>query len=343
MSLIFTADLHQTDLPRDEYRWGLFEWLAEQARKYKVKRVILGGDLTDAKDKHSALLTNRMVEGIQKIAEQASVIICRGNHDYVDEANPFFEFVQKLSCVDFITEPTELQPNELGKILILPNTRDYEKAWADLNFKKYDYIFCHQAFDGCMSENGTKLAGIPPSVFAGTKAKVWSGDIHTRQKVGKNIEYVGAPYRIRFGDDFEPRVLLIKDDGAMKDLFYPCMKKHLIEVAGDDPVKLFKRELKRLEVNPEDQVKLRVKLAREDYPTWPAIKKELGDVASNFYIVLTGPELGAMQRAKVDLKDERQTSSRGATPEKALQRYAKREAIPEGLLEAGKGFLHGTR
>src|SRR5205814_1607714 len=90
--------------------------------------------------------------------------------------------------------------------LFLPHTNNYKRDWKGLDFSKYQWIFAHNTFQGA-NIGPRRLEGIPTSIFP-RNAKVISGDIHVPQHFGP-IEYVGAPYRIDFGDDYEPRVLFL--------------------------------------------------------------------------------------------------------------------------------------
>ncbi|HWY34909.1 MAG TPA: hypothetical protein VNX68_09695, partial [Nitrosopumilaceae archaeon] len=69
MSILITSDLHLTDKDRDEYRWGLFPWLKQQIISYKPTTLLFLGDTTDAKDRHSAKLTNRIVDCFTDLAK----------------------------------------------------------------------------------------------------------------------------------------------------------------------------------------------------------------------------------------------------------------------------------
>lgn len=342
MSIIASADLHLTDKPSDEYRWGLFPFLIKQVRKTGAKFVVLAGDITDAKDKHSAILTNRMVDNLAMLGKEAMVIILRGNHDYIDEGNPFFGFARHLKNVSFIVKPT-LMILTGYEVLLLPNTRDYEKDWKGLDFAAPKFIFAHQTFDGCLTENGTRLPGIPPSVFAGTKAKVFSGDIHVPQKIGKNIEYIGAPYRIRFGDSFEPRVLFIGDDGKTEDLKLSVQSKVLVDLSSPssakEVVKLLNRALDKAEVFNGDQVKVRVSMKRSAFADWPAIRAAIVVAAVDNGIELVGPELVAELTKSEKPKDGQKLLVEAVSPLGMLQAYAKKKALPNELKIAGEAIL----
>jgi 3',5'-cyclic AMP phosphodiesterase CpdA len=346
LSILFTADLHLTPDPKNLYRWRIFKFLESQLIKYGPDVVVLGGDLTDNKDEHPSWLVNNMVRGIEGLAQYCPVIILRGNHDYVEEAQPFFDFITQdidrgNSYVQFVKEPTG---RTIGgySVLFLPNTRHHEEDWKGIDFNKFDYIFCHQTFDGSLSENGTKLGGIPPSVFGKTKARVYAGDIHKPQRVGKTIEHVGSPYRMRFGDEFTPRVLLIQrskfGEHSQTNLYPDGMMKHVIDLDISDPVTTldvwFNEGMNWAE---GDQVKVRVTLDRADIPSWPKIKSGIQRVAKKYKVELFGPELKMASQGKA-IQGKRGAQAR-RSPAQALDSYAKSQGLSKGLLAAGQGFL----
>lgn len=361
MNILFTADLHFTDNPRDDYRWDLLPWLAKMCRQHKVDLVVIGGDITDAKDKHPSALVNKLVRGLSEIAEHAPVVILKGNHDYIDEGEPFFGFTNKVASgydIKFLVDPgvvstkTYKPLGPAGNLLFLPNAKDYRTEWDELEevgWDKYELIFTHATFDGCESESGFKLSGIPPSYFKGAK-KVWSGDIHKPQMVGRNIEYVGAPYRIRFGDAFVPRVVLLDrtPSGIWRslDLRYKCQGKHIVEIDNPASPKAAINKLANttetggLEIYEGDQVKVRVRLPRSAYPDWPAIKEALIAEAVTQNLQLTGPELVA-----IDEPRQKQASRQAAQPQdagsplEALAAYAEEKDVPDELRNAGERYL----
>lgn len=347
MNILFTADLHFTDNPRDEYRWGLLPWLAKMARQHKVDKVVLGGDITDAKDKHSAVLVNRLTQGLIDIANQTELHIYRGNHDCIDEGEPFFGFARGLKSrysIHFITEPTRD-----GPLLFLPNTKNWKEEWSYLNFSEPEMIFAHATFDGCTSESGYKLVGIPPSTFRGAR-KVWSGDVHKQQMVGRNIEYVGAPYRIRFGDAFEPRVVLLEkypdNTWFSKDFHYRCQGKHLIEIDNPATPRAAANQLANtqetggLTIYEGDQVKVRVRLKRSAYPDWPAIKEAIIEEAKAAKLQLTGPELVAIEENQQKLSaSAKDTPQDDGSPLDALRTWAEPKDLPTPLFDAGEAYL----
>lgn len=330
MRAIVTADLHLTDNPKHEYRWDLFPWLRKELKTHRVDSVFLLGDITDAKDRHSSRLVNKLVSEIRSLGSLCSVFILRGNHDYLEESEPFFKFLNMLPGVYFITEPFFALTTD--SVLLLPNTRNYKKEWEPLNFKHYKYIFTHQSYDGCISENGTKLGGIPPSVFKGIEGHVISGDIHVPQKVGKNITYVGAPYRIRFGDAYNPRVLLL-GEGKQIDLHLETTSLELLDVTGVDDF------AKRMERLPDKaKLKIRVHLNRENFPDWPSIRKEIEEIVHS----VAGWELTSLSLVTAKQKAKTLKIESTESPEEVVKAFSKKRNLDKHLAKLGVALLKET-
>ena len=124
-----TSDIHLTDNVRDQDRWKLLPWITKQAKKFEADYVVIAGDVTDQKDRHSAVLVNKVVKQLRKLAAVCHVIILKGNHDFIDEVNPFFGFVNAIENVTFIVKNTDVNLTVDGcdvKALFLPNTKRYQ-------------------------------------------------------------------------------------------------------------------------------------------------------------------------------------------------------------------------
>lgn len=262
MTTLVTGDLHASAHSRDEYRWHFIErTLPALVAEHDVSRVIIVGDLTESKDGHPAGLVNRLVDAFAALAEHAHVYCLRGNHDYLAEQVPFFRFLSHIERVRWINEPTALKLRGLGRCLFLPHTRNLDD-WVDWMFDEdgFDWFFCHQTFAD--ANLGSAKATGPAAPFTGDALAI-SGDVHTPQKLGKVI-YVGAPYLIDFGDQFEPRILLLKDK-TMKSIPVDGPQKRLMVLSGKDPLAGLKLEhchplLGIFKVNAGDVVKVKVEL-----------------------------------------------------------------------------------
>lgn len=332
--MILTADIHLTDKPEDTYRWDLFPWLAQQADNDRVLAIL--GDLTDAKDRHSAKLVNRLTYAMKALGQAFDMVLfIKGNHDYVDKDNPFFGYLQTLEDVYVIAvEPAAF---DIGNrvVLAIPNSTEFAAEYDSYGWNDYDVVLTHQTYDGCLTENGTRLGGVPPSIFKGFKGKVWSGDIHVPQKVGPVIEYVGAPYRVRFGDQFAPRV--VQYDLSTKratDLHYLCPSKHTITIGNLADLHKHRKAIAR-----GDQVKVRVLLKRVDYAGWPALRAEIKTEAEARGWLLTGPLLEPLKQNRPETDKAQAVGRERAAPEALVRQHAKHKRMSREAEDTGLAIL----
>lgn len=341
-SALVTADLHLNDNSRDSYRHEFMKnTLPKYIRKYSPKYLLILGDLTDEKDRHRSELVNAVVGYIQTYSCLVrEVIILRGNHDCLDPSAPFFEFLGRLEHVTWITHPMTKTYDELGVCLFLPHTRNHEKDWAKFNFAPYKrdpncgWIFCHNAFEGAVSESGRRLSGIPTDIFP-EKAMVLSGDIHVPQRIGP-VQYVGAPYTITFGDKYQPRVRLLgKRHGKLIVDNQLCEgpQKRTIDIPNLD-----KLDKHVDEFDEGDLLKLRVHLKAEEYPRWQEIKSNLRDWADKHGGILC--EIQPVKQTK-SIKLNRKNVSIKSDIE-LLQMYVKRKGIAPSVLKTGLKLMEQT-
>ncbi len=332
MSTIITSDLHFALGSSVEYRLGILKWLKEAAKKYKVDQVLILGDVTESKDEHSAHLVQAVTKGIYELGQVTRVIILRGNHDYLDPTTPFFGFLSKFPGVGFVVNPAEISlkiNKSVNSTLFLPHTRDVSSDWDGFDFSGYDYIFVHHTFTGALAENGQKLKGTATSIFAGTEAVIYSGDIHVPQTLGP-IEYVGSPYRMRFGDRFEPRLLLLKG-GSVSELHYPCPNKHVVEV-----LKSGKFAFPTGTPDRDDLIKVRVHVEPGDFAEWNDIRQRVRDRCHKLdWFVITIEPLIEEQ----DPKSTKGVQSSFVDPTTTIKEFCKRRALDEKTGKTGRILL----
>lgn len=340
MTTLVTSDLHVTDAPRDAYRWELFAWLRGLVLTHHVEDVLILGDLTDAKDRHSASLVNRLIEELHTLSEVVTVWLLKGNHDYIDEATPFFGFAGRLNNIVYAGEPSITTGIGGAACAFLPSTRNHEREWEGLDLSSCRWIFCHQTFTGALSENGTELSGTPAEYFDDLpkSCRVVSGDIHVPQTLHKGrITYVGSPYRVHFGDTFIPRVLLL-DGNKMSDLHLPGVSRELVVARSVD-------EITALGFPRLTQVKVRLKLPRAEYPDWPRLREEIVGLAAEREWVLCGMELLSAEVKTVHSVsiDSAESDEVVRSPNEVVCEYAKVKNLDRETLDAGCVFVRNAR
>lgn len=332
--VLLTTDWHLNSNPRDAYRHDWQRELCSVVADNHVDTVAFLGDLTDDKDNHSAALVNKIIDHLSNLRDKcAHIYFLRGNHDYVNPDCPFFQFIEAMPGFSWINTPQHLRVPGLGgrTALFLPHTHDYERDWHDVPFDRdADVIFAHNTFAGTISESGKQLTGIPTSVFP-KGVPVYSGDIHIPQEVGP-VTYVGSPYTVDFGDDYQPRVLILNGTRVQS---IPCSgtQKRLIEATSA------KHALRRLgNISNKDIVKLRVAVA--DRTKWKATKQWLLDEASKLGVrVLLEPVLEQQQPRT----GKRYRVEAARRDDEVFADYCAALGVPEDLAKAGMRYVRPVK
>lgn len=330
-----TADPHFSSNPRDSYRWKfLEETLPALIAEHAVERVLVLGDLTEAKTGHSAELVNRLSDGFARIAELADVVLHKGNHDYLAEDVPFFRYMGHLPRVRWINEPTRLKLRGLGDCMFFPHSHKWSECWAAAGGPgmQLDWFFCHQTFCGADLGYGRRAEGTAAPFPKG--ARVVSGDVHSPQKIGPVI-YVGAPYLIDFGDAYEPRVLLL-EGGKARSVPVPGPQKRLMVLSGRDPLAALPGKLKHPlndalpQINAGDVVKTRVELPAGSEYSRADIRASVREWAEK-----VGVELYAVEVIAPKTGPTRARAVHRSTDAELVRAYAKRMKKGKATVAAG--------
>lgn len=303
MRVLVTADLHLTNRPLDNYRWEFFQWLREQ----RFETLVILGDLVDDKDFHCSTFVNRVVEELVTLTEAGhEVHLLMGNHDYSCPESPFFEFIKHYPGCYYHATP---QIWELGNMrwAFYPHSREPERYQADMCRGEdvgVDFTLCHQMFRGAVSERGKRLDGWQPGSLVGA-GKIFAGDVHVPQVVGQ-VEYVGAPYPIHFGDDYEPHVVLVNSEGrTWSYLEPPHLQKIVLEVNDPSQIEF------AANWRAGDQVKVVLKIGRSDFGRWEHYRKQVRRICERNELVLCGIELKERVRVRLTTQPRRMATSHG--------------------------------
>lgn len=329
---LITTDLHLTANPRDDYRWGLWAWLRKECEKNNVQTLLILGDVTDAKDRHPAVLINRIVKEIDACrAVVPRIIINMGNHDYETTGNPFLGFLSTLSGVTFASRPSDTS-SEGEAALFLPHTKAPLKDWGSFDWSMYRFVFMHQTVDGSIASNGQKMTG---DVFPDMRAagKIYSGDIHVPQIIN-GVEYIGSPYHVHFGDSFKPRCVLLDGFGKPRDLHFRTIQRRTIECL---PGEFYVSGLPTLELRKGDQVKIRVHLQRSELQDWLEIKRQVIKSLKEAEVEVFGIEL-IVPKQRRRLKDDSALTA-GTSDENVVLGFVEIEDIGAEALDVGLDLL----
>ena len=322
MILLFT-DTHLDDLPDNEYRWGCFEHVHRLIDQYDVSAVFNLGDAWDRKDRFTSAFVNRLVDEIENVGARVPFTILKGNHDNPLRGPVFFDFVNgRLPGVRYVTKP---QP--CGDLLLLPFSPNPVAEWKDIDFVKYKAAFMHVTPTGSISENGFELPGTRlPTVPKGLK--LYTGDVHVPQRIGQ-FTVVGCPHPIKFGDRFQPRILLLDEDTfeIVEEIPIGTIHKRVIEVNSIEA-------LRRIDVEAGDKARIRFSLPASDIDRWGEIEAAILAWSRDNRVEVVSTE--------ADLRVDRAVPGEvdtDASPEAVFRQFAGEEGIEGGLLDVGLELL----
>lgn len=348
MVVLVTSDLHLSDNPRDHYRHEFIDQLIEVIREEKVTRLLVLGDLTEKKDRHNSWLTNSVVEYFHTLSTWCPIVILQGNHDALDVNVPFFNFLHYVAGgrgghIQWIGNPTEMDVPELGRCLFLPHTTSYRDRWSfvlgldvkDLPAKKYEYIFAHNTFKGTISESGVELDGIPLDIFP-KSVPVISGDVHKPQQVGQ-VTYVGSPYLVDFGDDFEPRMLLLRKGQPPESI--PCLgpQKRLVQIEYSPGSNFIVTGV----VHEGDILKVRVPVTKDLYVHWNEIQRRIREWGESHGVEIhtIQPVLETSRRIRKDKNSRSSVDDTRESDRQLVERYASIHKYGSKVVRVGHSFV----
>ncbi len=323
MKFLITSDIHLSDKPRDAYRFGLFPWLLAQQKIHRSEITFILGDITEFKDRHSASLVNKLVESLMML--KSPVYILKGNHDYIDAGTPFFKFLSNIDGVHFVSQALHDKQYKFSMIPHQPGQVEFDMECHQV--PKGHSIMLHQTIQGAIAETGGTLTGLqwPLSGFD----NVYSGDVHKPQKVGP-VTYIGAPYRVRFGDEYTPRVLLVDSENNQTDLHFPAPKKAILRIRSPD-------EIATQGLQKGDQVKITLELAREEVVQWSQYKEQILHVCRELSLEVYGVELKVSSSKRERIK----LNGASKTPYDHFKAFCSAEQVPQQMSKVGAKIIGG--
>lgn len=332
MRALITADFHLTSRPADEYRWGVFPWLRRLVKKHRADHVLILGDLTDRKDEHDSVLVNRLVSELLQLKKLARVTLLKGNHDYgADPATPFFGFLDGTG-LPYYRAPAQVTLADGERVFFLPHVRNPAEEWPAPKHLKDCTVFFHAAVKGAVYETGRPATdGVDPDYFKHALLAV-GGDVHAPQWVGDRVVYAGAPHPVHYGDEYQPRALLLAGGKVLSIKSKDAPRKLVRGLLGSDR---FER-LARADLRPGDMVRLTVQLPRSEFCDWPRHRKVILEVAARLGITLGGLALTE------DKEGQPAPAAKGTArlrPAALLERWAKRQRLDPRVTAAGKEIL----
>lgn len=234
-TLIFTdIHLHQHKKSSDRLQncLDVLEWVFVTALENNVENILFLGDLFHDRQKIDALTYIKTFQLFEKYCKEAAfdVYLLLGNHDLWFYQKHDISSVVPLRAFDnihVVDSPCTLNLKFKNKkeypVSFLPYTHDpvtdIKNIKNDSNFK---ILLGHIAVDGATlnSMHGThaevsiehdgEMVKCGIGMFEGWN-QVFLGHYHAEQQLTPNVEYVGSPLELSFGEAFQEKHIVIYD------------------------------------------------------------------------------------------------------------------------------------
>jgi DNA repair exonuclease SbcCD nuclease subunit len=276
------------------------EWVFQVAEENNVKHLLFLGDLFHERQKIDVLTYQKTFEIFEKYLGKLGlqVFLLLGNHDlwHLQKWDISSVFpLRSIPGVTVVDRPCTL--DVAGRpVSFLPYTHNPALDLARIKNKADFRLLCgHVAIDGAMwnvmhnirsevhIEHDGDMTKVGAAVFDGWD-QVFLGHYHAQQKLAENVEYIGSPLQLSFGEAFQHKHILIYDLDThektyvrnnfspqhfiipQKDLDKYELKGNFIEVIVDDIAKSDVAELRSGILKSNEVGSLTIKQAEKVAP-----------------------------------------------------------------------------
>ena len=221
---LLANDLHASKENIEEFNKNWKE-LLEVAGKYKVERILIGGDLFTSRSSQTLSVLLAVHDFMQYVeGENFSILLANGNHDKVDQKANFgycdiFIGMPQVNVVDgyrmacfgkICVTMIDYFPENDGFLDVLREAERYvQRGYSDRDH----YLYIHEGIIGGLSSPSE--TDLPSNVFDSIWKRIFVGHYHNRRKIaGTNIEYIGASRQHNYGEDDMKGYTILFSDGS---------------------------------------------------------------------------------------------------------------------------------
>lgn len=222
---------HKKSLDRLNDCLKCLDWCFQQACENQVDAVLFGGDMLHERQKIDSFTFTEVFKVLEKYQNKKfKTYLLLGNHDMwfsskwtVNSIYPF----GSLNNFETVTETKEIKILDSNWHFI-PYTHNPVEELSKLPKKnvKDSYLLGHLAIDGSKLNSAGSIADVAIE-HDGDMTKVdktlftdyihsFFGHYHSAQKLAKNVEYIGSPLQLSFGEAHEDKHIIILDTSSHK-------------------------------------------------------------------------------------------------------------------------------
>jgi DNA repair exonuclease SbcCD nuclease subunit len=226
MKVLLVADVHIHAIKKSNERLldtiNVLKWVFETAHNRDIKHVIIAGDLFQDRAKIDIAAYQWTFETFIKYGKGLEIYCLLGNHDILHRLKCDISSVWPLSTlpgVHIIDKPCTLSIGN-HDISFLPFTIDPAEDLKKItNTSPFKLLIGHLAVSGAkfgyhtsdvMVEHDGDMTIVDAKVFKDWD-QVFLGHYHQCQLVTDNVEYIGSPIELNFGEAFEQKHIISFD------------------------------------------------------------------------------------------------------------------------------------
>jgi DNA repair exonuclease SbcCD nuclease subunit len=201
-------------------------WVFKVAKENNIKTILFGGDFFHDRQKIDIFTYQKTFEVLSQEMNKGDfeLYMLLGNHDlwYMDDTSISSVFpLSLIRGIKIIDKPCRIKIEDSIWDFLPFTLNPLESLSKIKSDEKREYLLGHIAINDARMHKGHyssdiivehegEMISIDSNVFSKYK-HVFLGHFHSEQKVGKNIEYIGSPLQLSFGESFEDKHIIILD------------------------------------------------------------------------------------------------------------------------------------
>ena len=232
------------------------QWVFDVAKKENIKNIIFGGDILHERQRIDIFVYNQIYNVLKQNLNNSGInFYCLlGNHDLWFNENTSISGVYPFQSIDgfkVISSPETIMIDD-STWDFLPFTHDPLESMKSFSSKKLNerYLIGHISIDGAVLnssgnisdvivEHDGEMVKVSKDIFVHYKHSFF-GHYHQEQKLADNVEYIGSPLELSFGEAGEQKHIIILDTNKNE-------KKYVINDFSPKHIYIYEKEMEKVE------------------------------------------------------------------------------------------------
>lgn len=233
------------------------QWVFDTAKKENIKNIIFGGDILHERQKIDIFVYNKIYNSLNENLTNSNInFYCLlGNHDLWFNENTSISGVypfQSLKGFRVVSNPETITIED-SEWDFLPFTHDpiESLSFFEKSNIKNRFLIGHISIDGACLNSGSisdviiehdgEMVKISKDIFVNYKHSFF-GHYHQGQALAKNVEYIGSPLELSFGESGEQKHIIILDTDKNE-------KKYVINDFSPRHIYIYENEIEKIKTD----------------------------------------------------------------------------------------------